>query len=341
MPPTSPNRARAISAPTQPLRIQTNVGHRHSRSHSPSPANVGQMPSFSLIGALEFRDVVASLKSEAAGTSLGMFDSPITPYAGGHYHKPAVRSLRQVSSDEEAMNSLHLGTRSTTSDSDATIRGQPGPGLPGPSDDLNGFSHESRHELPSITRTPASPSLTVSEVESEEQLYIPPTKRQCIGSILRQIFHTLFPTLSNFRQQSALSKIACVLAAPAVLCLTLTLPIVVTPYGNDTPSPGKTNDARLIEFEEEGQERVLIAEEEEEENMHQLRFNKWLVAVQCVLGSLFCAMVIFGMCAVKLFGHGLNVLCRWHATRGLVPCWHWNCRICCRRLCSSILEQRG
>jgi len=292
----SPNRTRAVSAPTPPLKLQTSFGsRRYSRSQSPSPTNLGKLPSFSLIGALEFRDVVASLKSEAAGTSLEMFESPVTPYAGGHYHRPA--PLRQVSLDEEAMSNLRLGRRSTTtSDSDATIRGQL---LPGPSDYFHTHP-ESRPELPSITRTPASPSLALSEAESEEQLYVPSTKRQRMWSIFGQTFHTLFPTLSNFRQQSALAKIACVLAAPAVLCLTLTLPVVVTPYGKDSPSQESTpSDASLIEFEEEGQERVLIAEEEKEENMHQLRFNRWLMAIQCIFGSLFCVKVLSGKCVLQ------------------------------------------
>ncbi len=237
---------------------------------------------------------MASLKSEAAVTSLEMFESPVTPYAGGHYHRPT--PLHQVSLDEEAMSNLRLGRRSTTtSDSDATVRGQP---LPGPSDYFH-TRPESRPGLPSITRTPASPSLTVSEAESEEQLYVPITKRQRIWSIVGQAFHTLFPTLSNFRQQSALAKIACVLAAPAVLCLTLTLPVVVTPYGDPPSRESTPSDASLIEFEEEGQERVLIAEEEKEENMHQLRFNRWLMAVQCIFGSLFCVKVLFGVWAFQ------------------------------------------
>ncbi|KAI5983918.1 hypothetical protein EDD15DRAFT_2313417, partial [Pisolithus albus] len=38
------------------------------------------MPSFSLVGMLEFCQVVESLKTHAASSSLDMFDSPLTPY---------------------------------------------------------------------------------------------------------------------------------------------------------------------------------------------------------------------------------------------------------------------
>jgi sodium/potassium/calcium exchanger 6 len=303
--PSSP-RQRATSAPNA-LRIQTDTSpRRYPRAPSPSPS-LNKLPSFSLVGALEFRDVVASLKRESAASSLGIFDSPVAPYAGGHYHRPASlspRSQRHTSLthlDESSTNGLRLGSRHTLStDSDATMHDHP---APGPSDYFLPYS-ESRHELPYIMRTPASPSASTSDAGSEEQLYVPPSKRQHVWFVLRQTFHTLFPTLSNFRQQSILSKIACILAAPAVLCLTLTLPVVVTPYGNDPASPEKMltgGDARLVDFEEEGQERVLIAEEEMEENMHQLQFNRWLMAVQCICGPLFCIAVLLGIAAFTSF----------------------------------------
>src|ERR1700678_3814162 len=56
---------------------------------------------------LEFREVVASLKTEAAGTFLSYFKSPIAPYAGGHYH---VRNLSGVRlSSQTSQSSSHSG----------------------------------------------------------------------------------------------------------------------------------------------------------------------------------------------------------------------------------------
>lgn len=124
--------------------------------------------------------------------------------------------------------------------------------------------------------------------------------------------------------------IASVLAAPAVLALTVTLPVHVTPHGmsgsdekaaavaaatahgfggggggvmeGSAPLQGipgtapvfERPDTRLVDFEEEGIERVLIAEDEVEAEMHPhtLKFNKWLMAAQLVLGPLFCATVL-------------------------------------------------
>ncbi|KAF8149845.1 Sodium/calcium exchanger protein-domain-containing protein [Crassisporium funariophilum] len=302
--PASPSRLRAISAPNPP-RLQTNIApaRPYSRSPSPSSSHVTQLPSFSLIGALEFREVVASLKNQAAGTSLGFFETPITPYAGGHYHihsrsvSRTPHSSLQSSMDEETLNGLQLDERLhphahgvspfTSGPLNDEPRGSPS----------DYFGHLPSHDPPpSIYRTPASPSTTVSEASSEEQLYAPPTKRQRVYHCIGRVFHTLFPTLHHFREQSPLTQLACLLAAPAVLCLTLTLPVVVTPYENSHSSREKTHhaDGRLVDFEEEGIERVLIAEEEVSENIHELSFNKWLMAAQCVFGPLFCVWVLFG-----------------------------------------------
>lgn len=145
--------------------------------------------------------------------------------------------------------------------------------------------------VPSIYRTPASPS----DAETEEELFIPPTKRQRLWGTTKQILHTLFPTLHHFCKQSTSGKIASLLAAPAVMLLTLTLPVVVTRYENSHRSvekPFSDGDAQLVGFEEEGVQRALIAEEEVEKDLHDLMFSKWLMAVQCVLGPLFCAGVL-------------------------------------------------
>lgn len=151
------------------------------------------------------------------------------------------------------------------------------------------------HPVPSIFRTPASPSTTASELDSEEALYIPRSRWQRIWLGIRKAFHILFPTLAHSRKQSVLVQLACVLAAPAVLCLTLTLPVVITSSDSSRLSPEKTfgSDSRLVEFEEEGMERILIAEEEIDED-HELAYNKWLTAAQCVFGPLFCVQVLFG-----------------------------------------------
>jgi sodium/potassium/calcium exchanger 6 len=77
--------------------------------------------------------------------------------------------------------------------------------------------------------------------------------------------------------------------------LTLTLPVVVTRYESAMTSREKlfNGDGRLVDFEEEGEERVLIAEEEVLEDMHEMSFNKWLIAAQCAVAPVFCVAVLF------------------------------------------------
>lgn len=295
--PLSPGRVRAVSAPDLPRLDVHNLTH-HSQPPSPTSSHVAQLPSFSLVGALEFRDVVASLQKQAAGPSLGIFDSPVAPYAGGHYHTRFARSRSaspQSSMDEETLIGLQRTRSPVASRPSSDTRTEP---RDMPSVDPQDYfsTNIPTRPIPPILRTPASPQDSTSDASSIEPLYTPPDNSSGLLGVLGQAYHILFPTLHNFRQQTALSQVACVLAAPAVLCLTLTLPVVVTPYENGRAAPEKmyNTDTRLAEFEEEGVERTLFAEQEVQDNLHQLSFNKWLMAAQCVFGPLFCAKVLFG-----------------------------------------------
>ena len=302
-PPTP--RVRAFSNPMPPrLQIAT-PPRNYSRSPSPTSPYVARLPSFSILGALEFREVIASLKNEAAATSLSYFESPVTSYAGGHYHVrnlSGVRSPQASSSssssssmNETTFNGVRLGDRLRPHSAQSINEDRQSAHPDGLNDYFSSRQNYQLQTAPSIYRIPPSPTTTLSDTESDEQLYTPLTKRQRIWAALGKAYHILFPTLHNFGQQSRLTQMACVLAAPAVLFLTLTLPVVVTPYNSLHASHEKIyGDARLVDFEEEGIERTLIAEQEVEENMHELTFSKWLTAVQCVLGPLFCIQVLFG-----------------------------------------------
>jgi sodium/potassium/calcium exchanger 6 len=254
--------------------------------------HLGHLPSFSLLGALEFREVVASLRNQATTTSLSMFESPVTPYAGGHYHHHRARGVRSPSmalppeaDPWDASFSVPLDDRSPQ---------QRGLLIHPSSPEGRGASAgEASHlPVPSVRRTPPSP--TPSDT-SDSSTYVPLTKRQrCMQNVV-QVIHTLFPTLHHFRKQSLIGKTASLLAAPAVLALTLTLPVVVTPYESRFASREKLcgDDAPLVGFEEEGVQRVLIAEEEAQESIHEVKFNKWLMAVQCAIAPVFCVGVLF------------------------------------------------
>ncbi|KAL4252330.1 Ca(2+):cation antiporter (CaCA) family protein [Abortiporus biennis] len=318
----SPTRARALSQPGPP-RLGLEMPPRpHTRSPSPqsmhsrmthvprTPSHVNHMPSFSLVGALEFRRVVTSLQQQASASTLSQFSSPVSPYTtgGGHFHyhtlprsrtsphTPLV-SLNEDNNPWDASLGLPLHDRS------------PPARLPPPLIEDQTQTNEDHEHLgvgaagiPTISISENSPTLP-SEFGSEADYIPPPTKRQRAFNLIYRIFHILFPTLHEFSSKSLLGKLAAIFAAPAVLVLTLTLPVIVTDYtsrgdaeekffisdvGEDGDSGG-----RLIDFEEEGVERTLVAEEEVEEELHELKFNKWLTAVQCILGPLFCVAVLF------------------------------------------------
>ncbi|KAJ7593056.1 Sodium/calcium exchanger protein-domain-containing protein [Mycena floridula] len=300
---TTPTRVRAISAPGPP-RLQTEqLPYRPSRTPSPPPTHSHNMPSFSLVGALEFREVIASLRNQSAGSSLSIFDSPITPYAGGHYHSlsKSRRGSRTVSRDA----SHHWDRASTSSAVPLDDRPQfiLTPALsdePEQSQNLAASGYfdnpaSMSSSIPSISHTPASPTSSDPDTDSHVSQTPPPTRRQQFFDILGHIYHTIFPSLHHFRTQSILGQIASLFAAPAVMLLTLTLPVVVTPYRHAHVQHEKTtgSDHNLVDFEEEGAERVLVAEDEVEEEIHGITFNKWLAAAQCICGPLFCTGVLF------------------------------------------------
>ncbi|EJD06417.1 uncharacterized protein FOMMEDRAFT_117231 [Fomitiporia mediterranea MF3/22] len=317
VPSPTPPRTRAHSSPAAPptLGIETAQlrPRPHSRSPSPTPApQITQMPSFSLVGALEFRQVVSSLQQQSAGAALSAFESPVSPYIGGHYHShshshsrsPLVLSRRassqsshSIASQEHWDDALPLHSRSPRSqtlalqDTEGETASAPANLSVPPSSDT---------QIPVISTIPASPS-SESSFDSGNFLSSPYSKRQRVVHVFGHTMHVLFPTLHHFRDKSALGMIASVLAAPAVFFLTVTLPVQVTPRG-DVDSEEKIGakkvtievpEGRLVDFEEEGVERVLTAEEDVQEEMHELKFNKWLMAVQLLLGPLFCVAVLF------------------------------------------------
>ncbi|KAG6879112.1 hypothetical protein C0992_005089 [Termitomyces sp. T32_za158] len=301
--------------PPNPPRIDTNIYTRPSlhpssprpRSRSPSPSRShshAQLPSFSLAGALEFAHVVNSLQREAAGPSLSMFGSPVTPYAGGHYHShPGSRQLTPKNSflrdhdhelDDRSPHPPSLVSPINPEAPRHILRSQSSDYFSRSPAALQLSPLSSSAAIPSIIRTSASPA--TSDADYVDQLFVPRTRMQRLQHVIRQISHTLFPNLHHFRTKSLLSQVVGILAVPAVLFLTLTLPVVVTPYDLDSVSREKTfhdNDGLLIGFEEEGEERALIAEEVVLEDTHLMGFNKWLMAVQCVLAPLFCVTVLF------------------------------------------------
>lgn len=279
---------------------------------------MSHMPSFSLVGALEFRSVVASLKRESRASSLNVFDTPVTPYAGGHYHSLSRASLSRSRSrmnsntfvDEAtdpwdralagSASSMPLHDRSPPDLRESMILEDDGEhNVVTPNEQsLTASMHSHESSVPSDFQTSATTSK-----HHGHALFIHSYR---LKSILKETYKTLFPSLHEFLSKSVLGQIASVFAAPAILLLTLTLPVVVTPYEraheNETKShtqaqhdPTRVSQHTLVELGEDDSERVMMAEDEVERELHPdtVKFNKWLTAAQCVFGPIFCVAVLF------------------------------------------------
>lgn len=77
---------------------------------------------------------------------------------------------------------------------------------------------------------PASPLHMPLLPEVEEQI-LPP--RYGLWHVLAWTWYILFSSLHHFKSKPLTRKIDLLLAAPAVMALMITLPVIITPYGND------------------------------------------------------------------------------------------------------------
>ncbi|KAH9058375.1 Sodium/calcium exchanger protein-domain-containing protein [Lactarius vividus] len=269
--------------PLSRLEFDVQPSHRHSMSsqsssRSPSPSlHPSTMPSFSLVGALEFRSVISSLHQDAAGSSLNAFEPPLTPYPGGHYHGYShSRSISRGSAYREGANIWE-----TSSDVPLNDRSPLPPAPPLPIDDSDRLPTETPLILIDGDIEPLIPEITPLPESSRSDCNHANTPPRCRPCWFPRFPHP-FPTLHGFRTKTLLGKAAAVLAAPAVF-----------PYVSAHHRHEKAQSANntLISFEEDGIERALIADEAGQED--ELHFNKWLMGVQCILGPLFCVGVLF------------------------------------------------
>ena len=281
-------RGRAFSSPQRPRTFPQLP--RRSRSRSPtntSPRGAApprqHLPSFSLLSALEFRDVVASLRHQTGSPSLAVFESPSTSLSTRHRSLAPPPGLTIQASRADAWDAtlgrrIHLAPLG--SDSSTTTQ----------------------HSTPTTGTVPPLPAISVdspsSRTSSDEGLNYPPTLWQRIISVLKHTYHVLFPHLHSFSSKSFINIVVAIFATPGVLVLTVTLPVVMTPYGDSQqsrlPKPDEAAEGRLIDFEEDGVERVLVAEDELKDELYTAHFNKWLTACQCMLAPLFCVVMVVG-----------------------------------------------
>jgi sodium/potassium/calcium exchanger 6 len=245
---------------------------------------------FSLLGAIEFRDVVNSLKREGASRTPSPGRSPYTAvertdyFTAGHRrsvsHVPARRTSLQNRSraishvvqpgnmatfsmtpsempstrmkpariqtapglvDTGASGQTEETSMSPTSSTDNPWKDQNGnpparpllPKLSIPSPKLLPFKKKSHGTTPSI-------SIMDPSGHVEEPIFSPPTQESTPLSTpytrsetrfrfrhrTRMILRVLFPSLQSFRHKSYFGQILSVFSVPAILVLTITLPVV-------------------------------------------------------------------------------------------------------------------
>ena len=328
---------------------------------------------FSLLGAVEFRDVVNALRKENHSHASTPNQTPRSPsreasdYFGPIHHghrrsvSQGVAILRKESSRRPA--TLHPYTRresgpSIPSNSSGHMLADPLPSIrasadPNPWEDQLGrpdrplviIPGQSESNVPSISVTdptghPAPDPLPTPPVYAAD--IEPP--RFGIRRHSKLVLRVIFPSLQAFRRKSYIGMLLAILSVPAIFALTLTLPVVddgqkeggvALPTTRDEPlqadlEPGMVPEAdedRLVrsdvgeelhhlvesgfrplhsplgrmqhsslrrvseDVSEQGSLSKELLEDLREEEA--LEFHKYLTAVQCVLGPMFCVLIIF------------------------------------------------
>jgi sodium/potassium/calcium exchanger 6 len=278
--------------------------HRHS----------AMMASFSLVGALEFREFVQGMTPHASSAHLAQFEPPTgstTPFAGGYYNQRSISRGRTPFGHGHSRNNSYAshshghghshgpsraGTGGSTGISgagagemarerdpwDAAFGGSlqlderahsPAPDRmsqslafeprsPG-ADPVSAFpsvnaavaERQNRDQAQAVSDSPedgVGPSANVSQGQQQPNAtpVLVRTRTQRTLRALRSAASVLFPTLHGFAGKSAATKLASVFAAPAVLALRITLPVVITPYGGLEVGEG------VLEKEERERERI-------------------------------------------------------------------------------------
>ncbi|EJU04935.1 hypothetical protein DACRYDRAFT_20517 [Dacryopinax primogenitus] len=275
-----PNGGRPRALP--PLQTSNLINGHHHVPHSAQPHGTVRhrrhLPSFSLLGAVEFHNVVQSLQRESAVFGGPGFDEAIfEPPAAGHYHNLGQRRIS---------GAITLRSPSPDGTDLPSPFGFPQIGYPlVKTSSAQEISNAATSTAPSIHVIPPEQALeegSLEEASTEPQtltVRLPdekPPRRSRVLSALYSIWSTLFPTLVSLGQKDWSGRILSVISAPAVLLLTLTLPVYVAhPNGNN------------------GEEELNVVREEDEccdETPH----HKWLMAIQCILGPLWVLLVILG-----------------------------------------------
>ncbi len=324
---------------------------------------------FSLLGAIEFRDAINSLRKESESHASTADRTPrLNSEERGDYFGPVQyghrRSVSQGVSllrNESSRRAIALNThgRGEPGPSTATSRAtDPARTFPSPASDPNPWEQQAgkprrpRVVIPNETHADV-PSISVIDptghtappftASSPGRTPSPDESRFRIRRHARIALRVLFPSLQSFRQKSIIGMILAITSVPAILALTLTLPVVddgqneseiALPVddgealnsnepvevpdadedrllsanvgeelhhlvdGGFSPlhSPmGLINHVALRRYSQDGVDEESLSKEllEDIREEEALEFHKTLTAAQCVLGPMFCALIIF------------------------------------------------
>lgn len=372
IPPSAPRARRALSQPGR--LVSPNVSssiRRLSRSHMmtrnssrssvitdtqtegeprrDSPERSPMLPSFSLLGALEFQSVVSALERESAATGLGVFETGSRRGSRTHGRSLSSTHAAEVDPWDAALatsgghrseaHGLPLSPLNVPEDDRAK---SPTPSITISPPEVEGLRQDRSPlppfsgEIPSLPQS-APPVIdhTLNSPKSQASTAVAaqPGKSRLRRTVL-SVTRTLFPTLNNFwsADKSWLGRLTAIIAVPAVLLLTLSLPVVITSDEDesDTEEPLKVPEGQLVdirietssvdgddedtipetspispramferrgateeEIEREGESDVSSIMSDIEREIHGDGFKKWLLVVQCVVGPVFVASVLF------------------------------------------------
>ncbi|KAG8969458.1 hypothetical protein FRC03_002734 [Tulasnella sp. 419] len=325
-----------LSASHQPNatpRLTHNQSHRHRRHSHHRPHSPTHMPSFSLLGALEFRSVINALQKESTSEALNVFDqpSPSTPYAANyyrtHHHRHSVAaSTGKGGRDEEDGMSRTGGYNDEQNPWDETLRvpfDQRSIEPPHLTIDTSQERRKGKSPIPSIAiRSPAPEG-------GDSRLSSPPSPSTSFAGRGAGLTTTAsapagLDTLSaylNTRNQSLmppgptsasgatpsgrtpLPNIPLHLHSP-LEASSSSLHMAPTATSDAMPSlpRDETTSLSSSEAEDRGESEVSSIAHHYQEELHSggeaapgetLGFNKWLTMTQCILGPLFASAVLF------------------------------------------------
>nr|CAG8600818.1 9331_t:CDS:10 [Entrophospora candida] len=108
---------------------------------------------------------------------------------------------------------------------------------------------------------------------------------------LTKVQETLFPSVTGFSQKSFFAKLTSLMAIPAILLLTLTLPVVET---NDPISENENKNENNLErpsivIDNDANTGIRDVKEEERTD----GWNKWLTSIQFLFAPIFISSVLF------------------------------------------------